>query len=131
MRNRGRGDAVPVTRATRKALVRVLAGALAIVLVNVILNAVALPHIDLPELPDFPGWLGFLLGTGKVIVIAVIIVLAVIGEELARRGGDDGDTGGDRDARAQRPLPRGSGSPAGGEPPPARTGSGDEPSVTA
>jgi hypothetical protein len=54
---------------------------------------VPLPNldIDLPvwlSPPDLPGWLRFLLGPGKLLVLAVIVLLVVL-EQADRRRRDD------------------------------------------
>jgi hypothetical protein len=79
-----------------KTVAPLLAVALVVVIANVGMNAVAL-HVevpdlpDLPDLPDIPGWIRFILGKGKLIVIAIFLVLAVVGQETTRRRGNDHD----------------------------------------
>jgi hypothetical protein len=66
---------------------------LGIAVVIVIANVVALPHIDvhdLPDLPDIPGWVGFVVAKFKLIVVAIVILLAIAGEQAARRRRGDG-----------------------------------------
>lgn len=41
--------------------------------------------IDLPNLPDLPGWADFLIGPGKLILLAVIAALAWLAENQRRR----------------------------------------------
>ena len=41
--------------------------------------------IDLPDVPDLPGWVGPAFKVGKFVVMGVIAVLVVIGE-LEKRG---------------------------------------------
>jgi high-affinity nickel permease len=63
-----------------------------IVVANVFVNAMVLPHIELPNLPrlpDIPGWIGTVVGKIKLIVLAIVILLAVVGEQTARRRGRD------------------------------------------
>ncbi len=48
---------------------------------------------DLPDLPDIPRWLRFLIGPGKLIVIAVIALRVAWGEGERRRRSDRGDGG--------------------------------------
>ena len=48
---------------------------------------------DLPDLPDIPGWLRFLIGLGKLIVIAAIALLVAWGEGERRRRSDRNDGG--------------------------------------
>jgi len=81
-------------RASRIA-VKFLVAAILVVAANVLARLVALPHIDLPSisLPDLPGWLAFLLGPGKYIILAVILVLAVVGESERRRSSDEAGDG--------------------------------------
>ena len=53
-----------------------------------------LPNLpDLPDVPDIPGWLRFLIGPGKLIVIAVIALLVAWGESERRRRSDRNDGG--------------------------------------
>jgi hypothetical protein len=58
----------------------VLAAVAAVVIWDPILSLVRsldLPgSITLPDVPDLPNWLTFLLGKGKVILIAVIVAMA-------------------------------------------------------
>jgi hypothetical protein len=75
------------------------------VLVVIALIAVAflvpLPNVDLPfrlalpDLPDLPGWLRFLLGPGKLIVLAVIILLIGLEETERHRRQRNGTGSGD------------------------------------
>ncbi len=37
------------------------------------------------SIPDVPGWLHFLLGPGKLIILAVIFALALVGESERRK----------------------------------------------
>lgn len=48
---------------------------------------------DLPGFPDIPRWLRFLIGPGKLIVIAVIFLLVAWGEAERRRRSDRDDGG--------------------------------------
>ncbi|MEA2148891.1 MAG: hypothetical protein QOD69_721 [Solirubrobacteraceae bacterium] len=41
------------------------------------------------SLPDLPGWLHFLIGPGKLIILAAVFALAAIGETRRRKGRDD------------------------------------------
>jgi hypothetical protein len=65
---------------------------------------VPLPRVDLPDwlaLPDLPGWLRFLLGPGKLLVLAGIILL--VGLEAADRHRRAGKRDGEDDERASKP----------------------------
>jgi hypothetical protein len=81
-------------RVAAKAAGRLLA---AVVLITAFF-LLPLPRIHLPHLVsrwsplhDLPGWLHFLFGPGKVLVIAALFVLAGVGETRRRRGGDRPD----------------------------------------
>jgi len=73
-----------------KRFAQLLGIAIVIVIANMLVNALALPHIELPDLPDVPGWIGFIVGKVKLIVLAIVILLAIVGEETARRRGSEG-----------------------------------------
>lgn len=81
-----------------KTFAQLLGIVVVIVIANVLVNALALPYIelpDLPDLPDVPGWIGFIVGKVKLIVLAIVILLAIVGEETARRRrGSDGEGAG-------------------------------------
>jgi hypothetical protein len=76
-------DAQPPHRRAAKVAGQALVAALAIAAFLLL----PLPHIDLPaiSLPDLPGWLEFLLGPGKLVILAVVVVLAALGETERRR----------------------------------------------
>ncbi len=40
---------------------------------------------DLPDLPDVPGWVAFLIGPGKLILLVLAGVLAWLAESARRR----------------------------------------------
>ena len=60
-----------------------------------LVGRVDLSWVSLPDLPETPGWLRFLIGPGKLIVLGVIVVLVWAGESERRRrsAADDGDGG--------------------------------------
>jgi hypothetical protein len=82
-----------------KTWAQLLGIAVVIVIANVFMNAVALPHIDLPDLPDLPDipdWIAVIASKVKLIVLAIVILLAIVGEETARRHGSDRNRDRDR-----------------------------------
>ena len=68
----------------------VLAAVAAVVIWDPILSlarSLDLPgSISVPDVPDLPNWLIFLLGKGKYVLIAVIVAMAARRRPLSKRG---------------------------------------------
>jgi hypothetical protein len=67
---------------------RVGAVLLAVILVNVLVRVVGPPDIDLPSLPDLPGWLHTVLKVKNVALaglIGAVVVLSLAGDVRKRR----------------------------------------------
>jgi hypothetical protein len=69
-------------------VVRVGAVLAAVILVNVLVRVVGPPDIDLPSLPELPGWLHAVLKVKNVALAGLIgaaIVLSLAGDARRRR----------------------------------------------
>jgi hypothetical protein len=69
-------------------VVRVGAVLAAVILVNVLVRIVGVPDIDLPSLPELPGWLHTVLKVKNIALAGLIgaaIVLSLAGDARRRR----------------------------------------------
>jgi hypothetical protein len=77
----------------RKQVVDAIGTVVVIVALNLVLRAVGvtdlhLPSLDVPDLPELPGWLRVVLGPGKTIAIglAIVVGLVLVAVDDHRRG---------------------------------------------